>query len=158
VADIAAFVATLIERRDKVFGRRFDLAGDELSGEEQAKILSHANKLDDAFWWYREGVRPLAQRTDRPWRNDVLHEGGRRADGVRNAETGNVLLDEILAIEMRDARFLVGIGNGRIDQMPDAGILRSFRSNDPLTGLFLGPNFVAVAHKKHCVDAACRLP
>src|SRR5580704_1116233 len=31
-----------LERRDQVFGRRFDLAGDELSGEEQAKILSHA--------------------------------------------------------------------------------------------------------------------
>lgn len=40
--DIGAFVATLIERRDEVFGKRFDLAGDALSGEEQAKILSHA--------------------------------------------------------------------------------------------------------------------
>jgi uncharacterized protein YbjT (DUF2867 family) len=35
-------VAALIERRDPVFGKRFDLAGDELSGEEQAKILAHA--------------------------------------------------------------------------------------------------------------------
>jgi uncharacterized protein YbjT (DUF2867 family) len=42
VADIGAFAAALIERRDQVFGKRFDLAGDELSGEEQAKILSHA--------------------------------------------------------------------------------------------------------------------
>ena len=42
LADIGAFVAALIERRDQVFGKRFDLAGDELSGEEQAKILSHA--------------------------------------------------------------------------------------------------------------------
>jgi uncharacterized protein YbjT (DUF2867 family) len=42
VADIGAFVAALIERRDQVFGKRFDLAGDELSGEEQAKILSQA--------------------------------------------------------------------------------------------------------------------
>ncbi len=42
LADIGAFVATLIERRDQVFGKRFDLAGDELSGEEQAKILSQA--------------------------------------------------------------------------------------------------------------------
>jgi uncharacterized protein YbjT (DUF2867 family) len=32
----------LIERRDQVFGKRFDLAGDELSGEAQAKILSYA--------------------------------------------------------------------------------------------------------------------
>jgi uncharacterized protein YbjT (DUF2867 family) len=42
LADIGAFVVALIERRDQVFGKRFDLAGDELSGDEQAKILSHA--------------------------------------------------------------------------------------------------------------------
>ena len=30
------------ERCEQVFGKRFDFAGDELSGEEQAKILSHA--------------------------------------------------------------------------------------------------------------------
>ena len=42
LADIGAFVAALIERRGQVFGKRFDLAGDELSGEEQAKILSQA--------------------------------------------------------------------------------------------------------------------
>jgi uncharacterized protein YbjT (DUF2867 family) len=42
VADIGAFGAALIERRDQVFGKRFDLAGDELSGEEQARILSRA--------------------------------------------------------------------------------------------------------------------
>jgi uncharacterized protein YbjT (DUF2867 family) len=42
LADIGAFVATLAERREQVFGRRFDFAGDELSGEEQAKILSEA--------------------------------------------------------------------------------------------------------------------
>ena len=42
LADIGAFVAALVERREQVFGKRFDFAGDELSGEEQAKILSHA--------------------------------------------------------------------------------------------------------------------
>jgi len=42
LADIGAFVAALAERRAQVFGKRFDFAGDELSGEEQAKILSHA--------------------------------------------------------------------------------------------------------------------
>lgn len=42
LADIGAFVAALAERREKVFGKRFDIAGDELSGEEQAKILSEA--------------------------------------------------------------------------------------------------------------------
>jgi uncharacterized protein YbjT (DUF2867 family) len=42
VADIGAFVAALAERREQVFGKRFDIAGDELSGEEQARILSQA--------------------------------------------------------------------------------------------------------------------
>ncbi|OWO93343.1 nucleoside-diphosphate sugar epimerase [Rhizobium esperanzae] len=40
LADIGAFVAALTERREQVFGRRFNIAGDELSGEEQAKVLS----------------------------------------------------------------------------------------------------------------------
>jgi len=40
VADIGAFVATVIERIDAVFGRRFDIAGDELTGEEAAAFLS----------------------------------------------------------------------------------------------------------------------
>jgi len=42
LADIGTFVAALAERRERVFGKRFDFAGDELSGEEQAKILSQA--------------------------------------------------------------------------------------------------------------------
>ena len=42
VADIGAFVAALVERREQVFGKRFDFAGDEHSGEAQAKILSQA--------------------------------------------------------------------------------------------------------------------
>jgi len=33
-------VAAVIERGDTVFGRRFDIAGDELTGEEAAAILS----------------------------------------------------------------------------------------------------------------------
>ena len=40
VADIGAFVAAVIERGDTVFGRRFDIAGDALTGEEAAGILS----------------------------------------------------------------------------------------------------------------------
>jgi uncharacterized protein YbjT (DUF2867 family) len=39
-ADIGAFVATVIERENTVFGRRFEIAGDELTGEEAAAILS----------------------------------------------------------------------------------------------------------------------
>ncbi|MDK1373481.1 MULTISPECIES: NmrA/HSCARG family protein [unclassified Sinorhizobium] len=42
LADIGAFVAALVERRGHVFGTRFDIAGDELTGEEQADILSQA--------------------------------------------------------------------------------------------------------------------
>jgi uncharacterized protein YbjT (DUF2867 family) len=40
VADIGAFVAAVFERSDTVFGRRFDIAGDELTGEEAAAVLS----------------------------------------------------------------------------------------------------------------------
>jgi uncharacterized protein YbjT (DUF2867 family) len=40
VADIGAFVAAVVERGDTVFGHRFDIAGDELTGEEAAAILS----------------------------------------------------------------------------------------------------------------------
>jgi len=42
LADIGAFVTALVERRERVFGQRFDFAGDELSGEAQAEILSGA--------------------------------------------------------------------------------------------------------------------
>ena len=42
LADIGAFVSALVEWREQMFGKRFDFAGDELSGEEQAKVLSHA--------------------------------------------------------------------------------------------------------------------
>ncbi|MBB4110871.1 uncharacterized protein YbjT (DUF2867 family) [Rhizobium sp. BK226] len=40
IDDIGAFVSALAERREQVFGKRFDIAGGELSGEQQVKILS----------------------------------------------------------------------------------------------------------------------
>ncbi|MFQ5341958.1 MAG: NmrA/HSCARG family protein [Anaerolineae bacterium] len=40
VADIGAFAAAVIERRDTVLGQRIDIAGDELAGDEAAAILS----------------------------------------------------------------------------------------------------------------------
>src|SRR6266404_5894839 len=40
VDDIGAFVAAVIERGDTVFGRRLEIAGDELTGQEAAVILS----------------------------------------------------------------------------------------------------------------------
>jgi uncharacterized protein YbjT (DUF2867 family) len=43
VTDIGEFVAALVDRREAVFGQRFDIAGDELSGEEMAGILSRVS-------------------------------------------------------------------------------------------------------------------
>jgi uncharacterized protein YbjT (DUF2867 family) len=42
VPDIGAFVAVAIERNETVLGRRFDIAGDELTGDQAAAILSKA--------------------------------------------------------------------------------------------------------------------
>ena len=42
VPDIGAFVAELVERREAMFGRRIEIAGDELSGDQVAAILSEA--------------------------------------------------------------------------------------------------------------------
>lgn len=42
VRNIGEFVTSVIERRESVFGKRFDFAGDELSGEESAKLISNA--------------------------------------------------------------------------------------------------------------------
>jgi uncharacterized protein YbjT (DUF2867 family) len=40
VQNIGAFAAAIVERRESVFGHRYDIAGDELSGEVSAAILS----------------------------------------------------------------------------------------------------------------------
>lgn len=42
VEDIGAFVATLVEKREAVFGKRYDIAGDELTGEQLIDALSAA--------------------------------------------------------------------------------------------------------------------
>jgi len=54
VADIGAFVAAVIERNDTVFGRRFEIAGDELTGQEAAAILSKVMGREVRY----EGVSP----------------------------------------------------------------------------------------------------
>ena len=54
VADIGAFVAAVMERGDTVFGRRFDIAGDELTGQEAAAILSRVMGRDVRY----EGFPP----------------------------------------------------------------------------------------------------
>jgi uncharacterized protein YbjT (DUF2867 family) len=43
VKNIGDFVASLVNRREEVFGKRFDIAGDELPGAECADILSKAS-------------------------------------------------------------------------------------------------------------------
>lgn len=42
VEDIGAFVASLVERREAVFGKRYDIAGDELTGAALTTALSKA--------------------------------------------------------------------------------------------------------------------
>jgi uncharacterized protein YbjT (DUF2867 family) len=57
-ADIGAFVATVIERENTVFGHRFDIAGDELTGEQAAAILSKVTGREIHY----EGFPPDALR------------------------------------------------------------------------------------------------
>ena len=58
VSDIGAFVAALVERREAVFGRRYDIAGDELSGTEAAAVVTRASGRAIHF----EGFPPDALR------------------------------------------------------------------------------------------------
>lgn len=44
VKNIGEFVASLISRRESVYGKRFDFAGDELNGHDMARILSEKTK------------------------------------------------------------------------------------------------------------------
>ncbi|MGF1623766.1 MAG: NmrA/HSCARG family protein [Alphaproteobacteria bacterium] len=46
VTDIGRFVASLVERRQGVFGRRIEIAGDELTGPQTAATLSLASGRD----------------------------------------------------------------------------------------------------------------
>jgi len=58
VADIGAFVAAVIERGNTVFGRRFDIAGDELTGDQAAAILSRVTGREIRY----EGFPPAVLR------------------------------------------------------------------------------------------------
>jgi uncharacterized protein YbjT (DUF2867 family) len=46
VRDIGRFAGVLVERGEQVFGQRFEIAGDELAGEETADVLSRASGRD----------------------------------------------------------------------------------------------------------------
>ena len=49
VSNIGEFVAVLIERRETVFGQRYEIAGDELSGKQCAAALSQATAKDIGY-------------------------------------------------------------------------------------------------------------
>jgi len=49
VSDIGAFAASLIERREAVFGKRYDIAGDALVGTQAASVLASATGRAIAF-------------------------------------------------------------------------------------------------------------
>ena len=74
VKNIGEFVAVLVERREKVFGKRIDIAGDELTGEESAAIFSKASGREIKY----EGFDPEILRKENEdfaamykWFNDV---------------------------------------------------------------------------------------
>jgi uncharacterized protein YbjT (DUF2867 family) len=58
VANIGEFVAAVIDRSDAVLGRRFDIAGDELPGDQAATILSRVTGREIHY----EGFSPDALR------------------------------------------------------------------------------------------------
>ena len=60
VDNIGAFSAAMIERREKVFGKRFDIAGDELTGEQTVAAISKASGKDIGY----EGFDPEYMRAE----------------------------------------------------------------------------------------------
>ncbi len=62
VDNIGAFGAALIERRESVFGKRFDIAGDELTGTEAVRIVSEASGRTIGY----EAFDPEMMRADNP--------------------------------------------------------------------------------------------
>jgi len=49
VDNIGEFAAALIERREKVFGKRFDIAGDELTGTRVVAVISKVSGRDIGY-------------------------------------------------------------------------------------------------------------
>ncbi len=60
VDNIGAFAAAMIERRKEVFGKRFDIAGDELTGKETVAAISKDSGRDIGY----EGFDPEYMRAD----------------------------------------------------------------------------------------------
>jgi uncharacterized protein YbjT (DUF2867 family) len=82
VKDIGAFAAAIVKRRESVFGQRFDIAGDELSGEESAAYLSNATGRNIQY----ESFPPdalRAQSEDMTLMFEWLNDTGYSADIAR---------------------------------------------------------------------------
>ena len=62
VDNIGAFAAAMIERREQVFGQRFDIAGDELTGKETVATISRASGRTIGY----EGFDPEFMRAENP--------------------------------------------------------------------------------------------
>ena len=62
VDNIGAFTAAMIERRNGVFGERFDIAGDELTGKETVAAISKASGRNIGY----EGFDPEFMRAENP--------------------------------------------------------------------------------------------
>lgn len=74
VKNIGEFVASLIDRREAVFGKRFDFAGDEISGKKMAETLSqtthhHIQYEDIPASTLKEQSEDMATMFE--WFNDV---------------------------------------------------------------------------------------
>jgi uncharacterized protein YbjT (DUF2867 family) len=50
LTDIASFAVQMLEQRDRFLGKRFDIAGDEVNGEEAAEILSRVTGRSFAYF------------------------------------------------------------------------------------------------------------
>jgi uncharacterized protein YbjT (DUF2867 family) len=82
VRDIGAFAAAIIERRESVFGHRYDIAGDELAGEESAAIFSKATGRNLQYVSFPpDALR--AQSEDMALMFEWLNETGYSADIAR---------------------------------------------------------------------------
>ncbi|GJL77591.1 MAG: hypothetical protein NPINA01_05800 [Nitrospinaceae bacterium] len=60
VNNIGEFAASLIDRREQVFGQRFDIAGDELTGAETVAVVSKLSGRNIGY----EGFDPELMRED----------------------------------------------------------------------------------------------
>ena len=87
---------------------------------------------------------------------EVVHEKDRRADGERHARGADGLFDGVLAVEVRNAGFAVGIRHGAIDQVAHACLLGRIRDGDALGGLGLHPLLERRAHGIDAIDAGGR--